>query len=158
HIKRGDCYEMNLCQEWFTETNINPAHLYYQLRKTSPAPFACMYRNHQSYALCTSPERFLQKQGTVLRSQPIKGTNKRIIFSDETNKEQQTILQQDPKERAENIIIVDLVRNDLSRICKPGSVQVEELMGVYAFPQVNHLISTIKGIIENNISFFHIME
>lgn len=159
HIKRGDCYELNLCQEWFAKNiNINPAKLYWQLQQISPAPFSCMYRNNQSYALCASPERFLQKQKNVLRSQPIKGTNKKIHTSTEANKQQQLLLRQDPKEQAENVMIVDLVRNDLARICKPGSVEVEELMGVYEFPQVNHLISTIKGNIQDNISFSDIMK
>lgn len=159
HIKRGDCYELNLCQEWFAKNiNINPVQLYWKLQQISPTPFSCMYRNNESYALCASPERFLQKRENILRSQPIKGTNKRIHSSIEDNKQQQLLLRQDPKEQAENAMVVDLVRNDLSRICTSGSVEVEELMGVYEFPQVNHLISTIKGKIKDNISFSDIMK
>jgi len=158
HIQRGDCYEINICQEWFAQNaNIDPIQLYAKLKKVSPAPFAGLYRNNKSYAICASPERFVQKKGGVLYSQPIKGTNKRLVNEIE-NKQQQLLLQQNNKERSENIIVVDLVRNDLSRICEAGSVKVEELLGIYTFPQVNHLISTIKGNIQNDISFSDIME
>lgn len=159
HIKQGDCYEINICQEWFArDMYINPLHLYNQLQQISPNPFACLYRNNNAYTLCASPERFLQKKGNTLRSQPIKGTNKRIAYDDALNAQQQIQLQQNPKERAENIMIVDLVRNDLSRICKIGSVEVDALLQPYAFPQVNHLISTITGTLEGNTSFSTIMK
>jgi len=145
HIRRGDCYEINFCQ-YFTakDADIDPHRLYNELVNLSPNPFSAFYRLENSYCICASPERYLRLENGYLSSQPIKGTSKRdpdkII--DEENK---VYLQTNSKERSENVMIVDLVRNDLSRVCERGSVEVEELFGVYAFPQVYQMISTIRG-------------
>lgn len=149
HILRGDCYEINFCQEFYNEDAvINPLRVYKSLSGESPNPFSCYYRVHDRYLLCASPERFLCKRGSRLFSQPIKGTagRGRDAETDACNK---AALIQSAKERSENIMVVDLVRNDLAKVCRKGSVRVEELMGIYTFPQVFQMISTIAGEVEN---------
>ena len=158
HIQRGDCYEINFCQEFFSEqAAIEPAQVFQSLVETSPNPFAAFYRVHDQYLICASPERFLTKKGGKLLSQPIKGTAPRgkNEAEDEALKK---VLLQSQKERAENVMVVDLVRNDLSKICKEGSVNVEELFGIYSFPRVHQMISTISGELKEGLSFSHIIE
>lgn len=145
HIKRGDIYEANLCQEFYAENVvIEPEKTFLKLQEVSPAPFSSWYHCDNKYLLCSSPERFLKKEGTRIISQPIKGTSPRgkNKHEDELIK---TRLENDPKERSENIMIVDLVRNDLSQTAVKGSVKVEELCKVYSFPQVHQMISTITS-------------
>lgn len=143
HINRGDIYEANFCMEFFaTEADINPLATYCRLNTISEPPFAAFFRHDEQFAFSASPERYLKKRGKKLISQPIKGTARRS--SDEAeDKKIRDALSQNPKERSENIMIVDLVRNDLSRTSAKGSVHVEELCGVYSFRQVHHLISTV---------------
>jgi para-aminobenzoate synthetase component I len=146
HILRGDCYEINFCQEFYQEQiSVDPLALYYSLSKTSPNPFSAFYRLHQQYLVCASPERFLKKAGSTIFSQPIKGTIQRDHSSKERDELNKNLLRNSSKEIAENVMVVDLVRNDLSRVCKEGTVEVEELLGLYSFPQVHQLISTVKG-------------
>lgn len=146
HILRGDCYEINFCQEFFsTDAVIDPFTVYQKLTNLSPTPFAALYKVDDKYCICASPERYLKKRGHKIFSQPIKGTAKRYLTDkllDETSKEE---LLNSEKEKSENVMVVDLVRNDLSKVCKQGSVQVEELFGIYSFPQVHQMISTISG-------------
>lgn len=153
HILYGDCYEINFCHEFFAEKAIiDPLFIYNKLTGISPTPFSCFYKLEDKYAACASPERFMTKRGNYIFSQPIKGTAPREagFKLDEAEKKQ---LHQNKKERSENVMIVDLVRNDLSKICEDGSVEAEELFGIYSFPQVHQMISTIKGRIKNNIAF-----
>lgn len=143
HIHRGDIYEANFCMEFYAEDAvINPMETYEKLNAISTPPFAVYFKNHRHYLLSASPERYLRKEGFKIISQPIKGTAKRSPdpVEDETIKQELTV---NEKERSENIMIVDLVRNDLSRTAAKGSVQVEELCGAYTFKQVHHLISTV---------------
>lgn len=145
HIQRGDLYEANFCQEFYAETiKMNPMAVYQKLNAISKPPFAVFFKNHQFYALSASPERYLKKMGTTVISQPIKGTAKRSANKQEDNALKKA-LQTDLKERSENIMIVDLVRNDLSHTAKKGSVFVEELCEVYPFDQVHQMISTIRS-------------
>jgi para-aminobenzoate synthetase component I len=159
HIVKGDCYEINFCQEFYADNCLlDPVNVYQQLVDLSPNPFSALYRLNDKYLLCASPERFLQKTGNKLISQPIKGTIKRDLLNasaDETLKE---VLKDSQKEQSENVMVVDLVRNDLSKICKEDSVKVEELFGVYTFPQVHHLVSTVSGELPGNTSFSSILE
>ncbi|MFH2095517.1 MAG: anthranilate synthase component I family protein [Bacteroidota bacterium] len=143
HIKKGNIYEMNLCMEFFAEAiNADPVTLFENLCRISPAPFSCYMHIDDVHLICASPERFLKKTGNRIISQPIKGTIKRgANVSDDRMLINQ--LYTDPKERSENIIITDLVRNDLSRTARKGSVKVEELCGIYSFAQVHQMISTI---------------
>lgn len=145
HIGRGDCYEVNFCQEFFaTDAVIDPLGLYRKLSTLSPNPFAAFYKVDGRYLLCVSPERYLRKEGEQVYSQPIKGTRKRVPGDDERSIWE---MQNDSKERAENVITVDLVRNDLSRVCRRDSVVVEDLCAVYTFPQVYQMMSTIRGVL-----------
>lgn len=143
HIQKGDVYEANFCQEFFCEgVSLDPTAAFWKLNELSKPPFATFLKLEQHYILSASPERYLKKQGTHIVSQPIKGTAKRATCS----KEDAALvlqLQKDPKERSENIMITDLVRNDLSRIAKKGTVAVQELCKIYTFEQVHQMISTI---------------
>ncbi|HRI23489.1 MAG TPA: anthranilate synthase component I family protein [Ferruginibacter sp.] len=146
HILRGDCYEINFCQEFFSEnTTIAPLQVFGRLCKLSPNPFSVLYRVNSSYCLCASPERYLKKQGNRISSQPIKGTSKRQHSDPGLDESAKNYLLQSSKEKSENVMVVDLVRNDLSKICVPGSVKVDELFGLYSFPQVHQMISTVSG-------------
>jgi para-aminobenzoate synthetase component 1 len=145
HIHMGDIYEANFCMEFFSEAAlINPVQTFQKLNHISKAPFASYFKNNHQYLLCSSPERYIRKQGDHLISQPIKGTAKRYDNPTEDARSQAN-LSIDPKERSENIMITDLVRNDLSRTAAKGSVTVEELCGLYPFNQVHQMISTISS-------------
>jgi para-aminobenzoate synthetase component 1 len=144
HILRGDIYEVNYCQEFYAHTVLDPFENYQRLNAISPTPFSSFFRLNDKFLISASPERFIKKQGTKIVSQPIKGTAKR----GESEVQDQAIIQSlkhDPKEKSENIMIVDLVRNDLSRIARKGSVKVDELCGIYSFSHVHQMISTISA-------------
>ena len=145
HIHRGDIYEANFCMEFFVEnTTINPLEKFLKLNEISKSPLAVYFKNNKQFLLSASPERYLKKEGELLISQPIKGTAKKFQDSLEDEKSKKE-LASDPKERAENIMVSDLVRNDLSRTAQKGSVKVEELCGIYSFEQVHQMISTITS-------------
>jgi para-aminobenzoate synthetase component I len=146
HILRGDCYEINFCQEFYARTaSFDPWAAWQALSQASPNPFSAFYRLDKRFLLCASPERFLQRTGTTLLSQPIKGTAPRVLDDAAADLRTGLALAESAKDQAENVMVVDLVRNDLSRICLPGSVRVTELFGVYSFPQVYQMISAITG-------------
>ena len=152
YIHHGAIYEANLCMEFYAEnTTINPIEIYQKLNAISKPPFASFFKNHQQYLMCASPERYLRKQSNKVISQPIKGTAKRFFDSvlDENSKSE---LATNPKERSENIMIVDLVRNDLSNTAIKGTVVVEELCAIYSFEQVHQMISTVVSHVENTTS------
>lgn len=157
HIQSGDCYELNFCQEFFIE-NITalPLEVYLRLNEISPNPFSGYYRIDNLYCLSASPERFLKKSGAKIISQPIKGTARR-----KANEEEDRVvieqLRNTEKEVAENIMVVDLVRNDLSKISVQGSVKVEELCNIYSFPHVHQMISTISGELKSDLKFSGIL-
>ena len=158
HIQRGDCYELNFCQEFYSDdTIIDPLQVYKNLSKISPNPFAAFYKLNDKYLLCFSPERYLKKEADKIFSQPIKGTSKRDkdAVQDAKNKK---YLRESMKELSENVMVVDLVRNDLNKICKPASVKVEELFGIYSYPQVHQMYSTITGSIDKNVSISQIIK
>jgi para-aminobenzoate synthetase component 1 len=159
HILRGDCYEINFCQEFFADdVSINPATIFQNLLKLSPTPYSAFYRLNDKYLISASPERFIKKTGNKIFSQPMKGTARRNIQDDFEDEQLKQILYFDEKERAENVMVVDLVRNDLSKICKDGTVKVDELFGVYSFPQVHQMVSTVSGELRDRISFFEIIK
>lgn len=145
HIHRGDIYEANFCQEFYAEnTEIDALKTYLKLNSITRAPFSTFLKINDKYLLSSSPERYIKKLGDKVISQPIKGTAKRSLDSIE-DQLLVTALEKDEKERAENIMIVDLVRNDLSKSALKGSVKVEELCKVYSFDQVHQMISTITA-------------
>ncbi|WP_124980048.1 anthranilate synthase component I family protein [Nonlabens xiamenensis] len=145
HIHRGDIYEANFCTQFYAEkVRLNSLKAFLDLNAVSEPPFAVYARFGDYHVMSASPERYLKKEGNLLVSQPIKGTARRsmAIVEDQALR---TELFKDPKERSENVMIVDLVRNDLARIAAKGSVEVEELFGIYSFKQVHQMISTITA-------------
>lgn len=152
HILKGDCYEINFCQEFFAENVfVNAAQTYRSLSNVSPNPFAAYYKIDDKHLLCASPERYLQKESRQLISQPIKGTWQRDHLNKEKDNNYREQLYNSLKDRAENVMVVDLVRNDLSKISEEGSVKVDELFGIYTFPQVHQMISTVSGTIKQDL-------
>ncbi|GGE39260.1 anthranilate synthase component I family protein [Psychroflexus planctonicus] len=148
HIHRGDIYEVNFCQEFYAENaKINPLTTFEALTEISQTPFASFCKFDELYALSASPERYLKKIGNKIISQPIKGTAPRSEDVNEDNSLLQALLQ-DEKEKSENVMIVDLVRNDLSKTAEKGSVQVEKLCEPYSFKQVHQLISTVTSTLQ----------
>ena len=158
HIHRGDIYEANFCMEFYAENaTINPLEKFNKLNAISQTPFAVYFKNNNHFLLSATPERYLRKEGETLISQPIKGTAKR--FSDPKEDElAKTNLASDPKERSENIMITDLVRNDLSRTAQKGTVEVKELCGIYSFQQVHQMISTITSKLDAKHSLIDVLK
>ena len=157
YINKGDIYEANFCMEFYAETTINPLDKYFLLNNISKPPFATFLKNNNHFLLSATPERYLKKVENKIISQPIKGTSKR--YSDNLDDEiSKNTLALDQKERSENIMITDLVRNDLSRTAKKGSVQVEELCGIYSFLQVHQMISTITSIVDDQYSAIDVIK
>jgi para-aminobenzoate synthetase component 1 len=158
HIHRGDIYEANFCMEFYAENvQIEPLDVYQKLNAISESPFAVFFKNDKQYLMSASPERYLKKQETKVISQPIKGTSKRFddLEMDENSKK---LLSENPKERSENIMIVDLVRNDLSKTATKDSVKVEELCVIYTFKQVHQMISTVVSSVEHTTSPIEIIK
>jgi len=152
HILEGDVYELNYCIEFFVENiEIQPLIVYKALCERSPMPFSVFLKAEEKYALCASPERFLKKQGNTLVSQPIKGTIPRGKTTQE-DEQQKKNLRRSEKEMAENMMIVDLVRNDLARSAVVGSIHVSEMFGIYTFKQLHQMISTVEAQITPEIS------
>lgn len=150
HIHKGDIYEANFCQEFYAEDlQIDPVNTYKKLNTISKPPFATYLKLFDKYLMCASPERYLKRTGTKVISQPIKGTAPRSK-DNKTDASLIQALQTDEKERSENIMIVDLVRNDLSKSAQKGSVSVEELCKIYSFEQLHQMISTVSATVAND--------
>ncbi len=157
-LQQGEIYELNYCQEYFAE-NIkinNPFEMYFKLNNITKAPFSAFLNTESHQVFCGSPERFLQKKRNKLISQPIKGTAARGNSEKEDLANKET-LQNKQKERSENIMIVDLVRNDFSKIAKKNSVTVDELCAIYSFETVHQMISTVSSEVKENTSFTDII-
>ena len=158
HIQRGDIYEANFCQEFFAEkSSINPLETFFKLNEISQPPFATFLKVEDKFLLSATPERYIKREGNTLISQPIKGTASRSKNKAEDLKLAKD-LAEDEKERSENIMIVDLVRNDLSHTALKGSVRVEELCKVYTFLQVHQMISTISSKVADNTNSVDIIK
>ena len=158
HIQQGDIYEMNYCQELFAEdSTINSREVFWDLNNRSKAPFSVFFNFEDIHLLCSSPERFLKKNGNKIISQPIKGTRKRG-----ENKEEDirliSELENSEKDKSENVMITDLVRNDLSKTAKRASVKVEELFEVYTFERVHQMISTISSQLDEKYNFVDVLK
>ncbi len=157
-IREGETYEMNFCQAFKGGFKIwDPISSFFQLQKISPMPFAALFKAESKWLISASPERFIKKQKSKIIAQPIKGTNQRgkHVAEDEANKK---ALLASEKERAENLMITDLTRNDLSKVSEVGSVKVDELFGVYALPRVFQMITTVSSTLKPNISFKEIIQ
>ena len=158
YIHKGDIYEANFCMEFYAENaTIQPLEKFQKLNAISQPPFAVFLKNNQQYLLSATPERYLRKEGERIISQPIKGTAKRFLDANEDEKSKMQ-LALDPKERAENIMITDLVRNDLSRTAQKGSVEVQELCKIYSFLQVHQMISTITSKLDAQYSVVDVLK
>ena len=158
HIKRGDIYEINYCQEFFNDNILISAHnIFYHLNKLTKSPFASFLKNDKINLMGFSPERYLCKNNSKIISQPIKGTSRRSNDSVEDNYLFNNLLKS-KKDISENIMIVDLVRNDLSITAKSGSVNVDKLCGVYSFSNVHQMISTISSELENGTHFTDVIK
>lgn len=157
-IKRGYVYEVNFCQEFYAKNAvINPIDLFQKINNNNKAPFSSLYKLNDKYLLSTSPERYIRKQDNTIISQPIKGTIARSLDKVSNNK-LIAQLQNDNKEKAENVMIVDIVRNDLTKIAQATSVKVKEFLKPYTFEKVNHLISTITATIDEQVTFTEIIK
>ena len=158
HINRGDIYEANFCMEWFSnDSNIYPFNVYDKLNQISKNPMSAFFKQNDTYLLSSSPERYIKRINNKIITQPIKGTSRRDndkVIDLNLKKD----LTQDPKERSENIMIVDLVRNDLSRFSYPGSVKVTELCKVYPFEKVHQMISTVESQIDSNLKMTDVIK
>lgn len=156
-IEAGDVYELNLCIEFYAERlHLDPVRAYYALCQRSPMPFSTFVKQANRYVLGASPERFLKRVGSRLLSQPIKGTIRRGSSPGEDEALRQQ-LRNSEKEQAENLMIVDLVRNDLARSALTGTVRVEELFGIYSFRQVHQMISTISAQVRPDASLAEVL-
>lgn len=154
HILRGDAYEVNFCQEFFSRSaKIHPLAVWEALCHSSPNPFSAFYRLNEKFLLCASPERYLRREGNMVISQPIKGTAARIPEDAKADQAAAEKLRASAKDQSENVMVVDLVRNDLAKICLPGTVRVRELFGIYSFPQVFQMTSSIEGILPPGMGF-----
>jgi para-aminobenzoate synthetase component 1 len=158
-IQQGNIYEVNFCQEFFAEKVElkDPIQAYFKLNQLTKAPFSCYSSLGNFEIFSGSPERYIKKEGLKLISQPIKGTAKRGQSKEEDLRLKERLLA-DPKERAENVMIVDLVRNDLSKIARKNSVKVDELFGIYSFETVHQMISTISCEVEETTSFTDVLK
>ncbi len=144
HIQYGNIYEINYCQTFEAKGKLNPLEFFLQKNEEHQAPFTAFYRHGHQYALSFTPERYLTKEGSKIISQPIKGTAARHA-NQEADSRAKAELWKSEKERAENVMIVDLVRNDLSRTAAKDSVKVDELFGLYSFNAVHQMISTVSS-------------
>ena len=159
HIQRGDIYEVNYCHEYVSQ-NVdlkNDKDTYFKLNNITKTPFSSFINFDEFTVFSCSPERFIKRTGQKLMAQPIKGTSRRGINAEE-DEILKTQLKNDPKERAENIMIVDLMRNDLSKVAMRDSVQVDELCEIYSFETVHQMISTVSCELAENYSFSDIIK
>ena len=151
-IRQGTFYEINLCQYFETTQAVNGLQAYRELNRLSPMPFSAWYKAGTLEIACASPERYLKKQGQTLISQPIKGSAKRDVNPEKDRQIAYDLLHSE-KERAENLMIVDLVRNDLARVSETGSVQVEALFTIYSLPLIHQMVSTIRSTLRGDVGW-----
>ncbi len=157
-IQQGNIYEVNYCQEFYADDVElqNPLDVYFKLNNITKAPYSTYFKANEFSVFSGSPELYLDKTGNKISSSPIKGTRKRGR-SKEEDEQLKIELKYDKKEQAENVMIVDLVRNDLSRIATKNSVQVDELMEIYSFETVHQMISTISCEVNEDVSFSEVL-
>jgi anthranilate synthase component 1 len=152
YLAAGDVFQVNLSRAWRAEpaSAIDPVALYRRLRATNPAPFAGLFRHGDLAVLSSSPERLVQVEGRRVQTRPIAGTRPRLAGDDETARVRELI--DHPKERAEHVMLIDLERNDLGRVCVPGSVTVDELMTVESYAHVHHIVSNVRGTLRPGVT------
>lgn len=157
YILAGDCYEVNLTQEFTSDYEGCSWSAYKHLRKVSPAPYSA-YLNHPDMEILShSPERFIKVTERQVETHPIKGTRPRGSNAAEDRAHAEELLNSE-KDRSENLMIVDLLRNDLGKVCKTGSIEVPRLFDLESYANVHHLVSTITGELEDDCTVFDLME
>lgn len=144
YIQAGDCYQINLAQRFYADYQGDVWQAYLRLRQATPTPFSGFMAWGDKAVLSLSPERFIQCRDGEIETRPIKGTRPRGATSDEDQALAEQLLSS-RKDRAENVMIVDLLRNDLGRVCQPGSISVPQLCRLESYPNVHHLVSVVKG-------------
>ncbi len=156
-LQAGDCYQINLAQRFSAKAEGDAFSAYLELRRQSPAPYSAFLNFPEVQILCASPERFLSVQGRRVETKPIKGTRPRAV---DVARDRQLAeeLRVHPKDRAENLMIVDLLRNDLGKCCVPGSVRVPKLFEVESYANVHHLVSTVEGELEDGRDAVDLMQ
>ena len=145
YLAAGDVFQVNLSRGWrarFAQV-LDPARLYARMRQANPAPFAGLYVGDHWAVASASPERLVSVRGDVVETRPIAGTRPRMPGDDDAARVRELIGH--PKERAEHVMLVDLERNDLGRVCTPGSVEVDELMTIESYAHVHHIVSNVRG-------------
>jgi para-aminobenzoate synthetase component 1 len=153
HIRKGDVYEINYCIDFFAEkVNLDPAGVFSGLVDIAPMPFAALLRHKNSFLMGASPERYMRKRGARILSQPMKGTARRDSEMYDNHMVMKALAESD-KERAENIMIADLVRNDLARVASRGTVKVDDLCSVFPFPGVYQMISTVSALMHGDANW-----
>ncbi len=156
YIREGDCYQVNFAQRFETRCEGDPWSAYLRLREKNPAPFAAYLDTPHGQVLSCSPERFLRLTGRMVETKPIKGTRPRYEDSIADVKQRLELLSSE-KDRAENLMIVDLLRNDLGKCCEPGSIHVPELFSIESFATVHHLVSTVRGTLQSGCDAVRLM-
>ncbi|AKC85715.1 aminodeoxychorismate synthase component I [Pseudoxanthomonas suwonensis] len=150
YLRAGDVFQVNLSRGWRArfDAPLDPAALYARLRQANPAPFAGLFAGDGWAVASSSPERLVSVRGRVVETRPIAGTRPRFEGDDDAARIRELVGH--PKERAEHVMLIDLERNDLGRVCVPGSVQVDELMTVESYAHVHHIVSNVRGILRED--------
>lgn len=156
YIASGDCYEVNLTQEFSAQCSGDTWSAYKQLRTISPAPYSAYIKTPSVNILSHSPERFIRLKDRQVETHPIKGTRPRGVTPEQDRANAEELLKS-PKDRSENLMIVDLMRNDLGRVCEIGSIQVSRLFGLESYANVHHLVSTVSGTLPKDSNAFELL-
>lgn len=157
HIVEGNTYESNFCQAYTGTFEVwDPIGTYFKLNRLSPMPFSALFKAKSQWLVSASPERYLKRSGAKIIAQPIKGTIKRGKTALEDALNIKTLANSE-KEQAENLMITDLVRNDLSKVSQTGSVEVNELFGIYPLPRIFQMISTVSSLLADNVDLSKII-
>lgn len=152
HLHAGDIFQVNLSRAWHAHYVMppSPAQLYQSLRQANPAPFAGLFQQSEWAVVSSSPERLVEVRGGLAQTRPIAGTRPRTKGDDDVARIRE--LSTHPKERAEHVMLIDLERNDLGRVCEPGTVEVNELMVVESYAHVHHIVSNVRGRLRNDVT------
>jgi len=152
YLRAGDVFPANISRAWHAgfHAPIDPAALFQRLRQANPAPFAGLFVAAGRAVVSSSPERLVSVRGERVETRPIAGTRPRFAGDDDAARIQELVGH--PKERAEHVMLIDLERNDLGRVCRAGSVEVDELMTVESYAHVHHIVSNVRGVLRADVS------
>lgn len=152
YLRAGDVFQANISRAWTArfDAALDPAALFQRLRQANPAPFAGLFVAAGRAVVSSSPERLVSVHGERVETRPIAGTRPRFEGDDDAARIRELVGH--PKERAEHVMLIDLERNDLGRVCRPGSVEVDELMTVESYAHVHHIVSNVRGMLREGVS------